>query len=118
MTSEWSRCMPYIQTALDHAGNLFTVNDVFDLVTEGKAHFWPGKNCAIITEVRQFPQKRLCNVWLGGGDLEELKVMAEYVRLYAKQMNCDAITIQGRPGWQKVFGLKVKSVTLIEEVSK
>lgn len=116
--SEWDRCAPYVQAALDHAGNLFDVDDVLRLIEDGKAQFWPGKQCAVITEIKQYPKKRLLHVWLGGGDLDELTVMANYVREYAKHVGCDAITIQGRPGWQKVFKLKMKSITLMEEVSK
>lgn len=118
MTPEWNRCKQYLEPALEQAGDLFSMDDVWDLIVKNQAQFWPGKSCALVTEVKQYPKKRLVNVWLGGGDLEELKVMANYVREYAKHAGCDAITIQGRPGWQRVFGLKMKTVTLIEEVSK
>ena len=116
--NEWERCSAWIQAALDHAGNLFSLEDVLEAIQTGKAQFWPGKDCALVTEVRQYPLKKICNVWLAGGDLEEIKHIVTYIRMFAKQADCDAITLQGRPGWQKIYPQRLKSVTLMEEVSK
>ena len=118
MQTEWQRCGPWIQAALDHAGNLFTLDDVWEVVAHGKAQFWPGNECALVTEIKQFPRKRILNVWLAGGKLEELIVMSHYIREYAKRWQCDAMMIQGRPGWQKIFPQRLKTVTLMEEVSQ
>ena len=116
---EWIRCSPWMQAALDHAGNMFTLDDVKKAVLDGKAMFLPGLEAAVIAEIREYPQKRVFNCWLAGGDLEELKMaFAPTIRRYAKKANCDAITIQGRPGWQRVFSMKQKGVILTEEVAK
>ena len=116
--NEWERCSAWIQAALDHAGNLFSLEDVLEAIQTGKAQFWPGKESAMVTEIKQYPRKKILNIWLAGGKLEDLMLMETYVREYAKRYQCDAMTIQGRPGWQKVFPQRLKSVTLIEEVSK
>lgn len=116
--NEWERCSPWIQAALDYGGNLFALEDVLDAVQKGQAQFWPGKKSALVTEIKQYPRKRLCNVWLAGGDLEELKQMSVYVKDFAKASKCDGLLVQGRPGWQKVFPQRLKTVTLMEEVSK
>ena len=116
---EWIRCSPWIQAALDHAGNLFTLDDVKRAVLDGHAIFLPGLEAVVIAEIRVYPQKRIYNCWLAGGDLQELKMaFAPAIRRYAKKAECDAITIQGRPGWQRVFNMKQKGVVLTEEVSK
>lgn len=116
--TEWQRCAPWIQAALDHAGNLFALEDIWKELSLGRAQFWPGNECALVTEIKQYPRKRVLNVWLAGGKLEELMVMSNYIREYAKRCQCDAMTIQGRPGWQKMFPQRLKTVTLIEEVSQ
>ena len=116
---EWERCGPWLQAALDHAGNLFTLDDVKQAVLRGEATFHPGLNAAVITEIRVYPQKKIYNCWLAGGDIEELKLaFAPAVRKYAKRAGCDAITIQGRPGWKRVFNMREKGVVLTEEVVK
>jgi Zn-finger nucleic acid-binding protein len=116
--SEWERCGAWIQAALDHGGNCFTLDDVLETIQKGQAQFWPGKKCALVTEIKQYPRKRLCNVWLAGGDLDELIEMSVHVKAFAKNSGCDAIALQGRPGWQKIFPQRLKTVTLIEEVSQ
>jgi hypothetical protein len=116
---EWERCSPWVQAALDHAGNLFTLEDVKKAVIKGEAIFLPGLEAAVIAEIRVYPQKRIYNCWLAGGNLEELKLaFAPAIRRYAKRAGCDAITIQGRPGWQRVFNMRQKGVVLTEEVAK
>jgi hypothetical protein len=116
---EWERCSPWVQAALDHAGNLFTLEDVKKAVIKGEAIFLPGLEAAVIAEIRVYPQKRIYNCWLAGGNLEELKLaFAPAIRRYAKRAGCDAITIQGRPGWQRVFNMHQKGVVLTEEVAK
>jgi hypothetical protein len=118
MQTEWQRCSPWIQAALDYGGNLFHLDDVWDSIHRGQAQFWPGKECAMVTEIKQYPRKRLCNVWLAGGKLDELLEMSAYIREFARRHECDAMLVQGRPGWQKVFPQRLKTVTLMEEVSK
>jgi hypothetical protein len=114
---EWERCGAWLQSALDHAGNLFALDDVKRAVLEGKAAFIPGIKAAVVTEVRIYPQKKIYNCWLAGGDLEELKMaFAPVIRAYAKKSGCDVITIQGRPGWRRVFNMREKGVVLTEEV--
>lgn len=116
---EWERCSPWVQAALDHAGNLFSLEDVKKSVIKGEAIFLPGLEAAVIAEIRVYPQKRIYNCWLAGGNLEELKLaFAPAIRRYAKRAGCDAITIQGRPGWQRVFNMRQKGVVLTEEVAK
>ena len=116
---EWERCSPWVQAALDHAGNLFTLEDVKKAVIKGEAIFLPGLEAVVIAEIRVYPQKRIYNCWLAGGNLEELKLaFAPAIRRYAKRAGCDAITIQGRPGWQRVFNMHQKGVVLTEEVAK
>jgi hypothetical protein len=116
---EWERCSPWVQAALDHAGNLFSLEDVKKSVIKGEAIFLPGLEAVVIAEIRVYPQKRIYNCWLAGGNLEELKLaFAPAIRRYAKRAGCDAITIQGRPGWQRVFNMRQKGVVLTEEVAK
>ena len=116
---EWERCSPWLQAALDHAGNLFSLEDVKAAVLSEKAIFLRGFEAAVVAEIRVYPQKKIYNCWLAGGSLEELKLgFAPAIRRYAKKAECDAITIQGRPGWRRVFNMRERGVVLTEEVVK
>jgi hypothetical protein len=112
----WERCKPFVQQALDHAGNLYELDDVWQLITASEAQFWPGYDCAVVTEIKDYPNKRVLNVWLGGGKLEEIKSMEPHIRKFAKNTGCNLILIQGRPGWKKIFGMKQLGVILSSEV--
>lgn len=112
----WDRCKPFIQEALDHAGNLCNLEDVWQLIESGQAQFWPGYECALVTEIKDYPEKRVLNVWLGGGKLEEIRGMEPHIRKFAKNSSCHLILIQGRPGWKKIFHMKQMGVTLSSEV--
>jgi len=117
MLEEWQRCSGWLQEALDHAGNLFSLEDVWQAVLSGDAVFLPGIDAAVVVEVRVYPQKRVMNCWLAGGSLEELEeVFAPMIRYYAKKFECELIMIQGRPGWRRVFNMQQCGVVLVEKV--
>ena len=113
---EWDRCSNWLQNALDASGNLATLDQVKYLVLTSRAKFWVGKECAFITEILQYPDKKVLNLWLAGGDLAELLSFEPEVREYAKTRDCEVMMIQGRPGWQKVFKKTSKWVCILDEV--
>jgi hypothetical protein len=116
LNEHWTRCSTWLQNALDAAGNLATLDHVRSMVEENRAQFWPGRDCAVVTEVIDYPAKKGLNLWLAGGAMDELLTMQPAIRAYAKQQKCDIILIQGRPGWQKVFKKTPKWVCIVDEV--
>lgn len=104
---EWARCSPWLEAALDHAGNTHDLDDVRSLVCDGEATFWPGAECAAVTEVIRHPNKTLLHVWLSGGDLNELteRLLPRVVE-YAVAQGFHAITLIGRPGFERVLTTK------------
>lgn len=108
--AEWDRCKHWIEPALDEAGNTHTIEDVFLSVLRGHAHFWPGKRCAVVTEITQYPRARAMNIWLGGGDLRELVHMRSSIEQWAKVLGCDRITCAGRDGWGRFAGKSAKKM--------
>lgn len=60
---EWDRCGPWLQAALDHAGNLFTLDDVKQAVIKGKAIFYPESMLLLLQKFVYF----LRNVFLTAG---------------------------------------------------
>ena len=82
----WARCRPYLQAALEHASGTHGIEDVAQLVEEGRAQFWPGARCAVVTEFYDYPKLRACNFWLLGGDLTELLAMLPAIEAWARWM--------------------------------
>lgn len=99
MMTEWKRCTPFIEAALERSPGTDTVDDVRALVESGDALFWPGERSAVITQLtRDF------HVWLAGGDLVEIRRMHASAEPYARAAGCARMTVcRARPGWRRAL---------------
>lgn len=102
--SEWERCSPWIEAALERGLGSFGIDDLRDAVETGAMQFWPGKKCALISQVQEYPRKKWLHVPFIGGDLEEVKAMEASLASFAKFIGCDGLTGAGRPGWGRAMG--------------
>lgn len=111
--SEWMRCGPWLQAALDSAGNLYDLAHVEAMVRAREATFWPGVACAVITQVDEYPNARVASIWLTGGDLRELRDdLLPRLIAWARERGCSRMWALGRPGWAKILaphGLRVRA---------
>ena len=104
LTAELRRCRPFIEAALQYTGGTHDWDDIVYLVRKRTAQFWPGKNCAAITELIDTPGLRYCGIWLAGGELEELLEIERNIAQWARdEMRCRKVIIRGRPGWERVL---------------
>lgn len=116
MSLLWSRLKPLLLPALAHAGDLFTLDDVWQAVQNGQAQFWPAANSVVITEIKVYPRGKVLNVWLAGGRLEEIMVLTGYIKKFAKEQGCARITMQGRRGWARILGMRPDAVVLSDNL--
>lgn len=108
-----------ICNALEYADGTHTFDDVVSMVFSGKVVFWPYKDSFLITEVLEYPQKRVLHVFLAGGVLEDLCDVQDKLKELARKSNCTALSLCGRRGWLKplaVYGWKPGGSTLVCEV--
>lgn len=102
--AEWTRCRPWLEAALEHACGTHLIEDVEDAIARGEAHFWPGRQSAVVTEFHEFPRLKALHFWLAGGDLEELlNRMLPDITAWAKAHGCTRMTLAGRPGWRRAL---------------
>ena len=99
-----SSARKYIQDALDHCGNTHSVDDVLQMVEDGKAQLHVGNRCAVVTQEMDFPAGRQLHYWLAGGDLEELQEIEKRVSENARKNGCTQASIIGRRGWGRSLG--------------
>jgi hypothetical protein len=90
-----------IESALQYCGGTHIYEDIVQAVELEQMMFWRGENSCIVTEVADFPRKRVLHVFLAAGDLSELKEMEPSLQFFAKALECDAITLSGRSGWER-----------------
>jgi hypothetical protein len=99
--NELERCRPWIEAALEYSGGTHSFEDVAKGIVEGNMQLWPSPRGCIVTEIVVYPRKKVLNVFLGGGELDQLLDMHNDVTAWAKSYGCKALTITGRFGWKK-----------------
>lgn len=85
--------------ALRRGGEGDTLEDLERALSEGWALLWHGERSAMVT-TRHGPEM---HVWLGCGDMQELKAMAPGVFAHARAVGCTDMTINGRAGWSRAL---------------
>ena len=108
----WNEVEPLIKKALD---DTYTARDILDGLVKNSFQLfisWEDKvESAVITEVIQYPQKKVCRYFLAGGSNINnwLEPIQQEIEKFAKYNQCDAIEIAGRKGWlRKLKGYKQK----------
>jgi hypothetical protein len=113
----WPRCRYWLLPALDRMGGTHDEADIVAALLAQQMQLWPGKRCAVVTEIVSYPRLKSLNVVLGGGDLTELVSLRPALRQFGHAVGCSRLEIAGRPGWQKAFPtLKRRAVLLTEEI--
>jgi hypothetical protein len=94
----------WLQGALDHAGNVYTLSDVVGLIQAGGAQLWRGERSAMVTRIEEHPRERWLMLWLAGGDLAELRdVIRPQAEAWGVAQGCAKSVILGRVGWSKAL---------------
>jgi hypothetical protein len=102
--SEWERCSPWIEAALDHAGGTHSLTDVRAMLESGEARMWAGKASALVATIEQTPQRRLLLLWLAGGDLDELiATWRGEAEAWGARAGCTRSLLIGRRGWVRAL---------------
>ena len=101
MDKELDRCKPWIEAALSYSGGTHGFDDVVSGLQKGMLQLWPTPRGCIVTEIVVYPKKRVLNVFLGGGELDQILDMHDDVIEWGKAQGCSALTMSGRYGWKK-----------------
>ena len=103
----WNEIEPLIKKALD---DCYTTDDILKgLVFES----------AVITEVAQYPQKKILRYFLAGGNNINnwLEPIQKKIEKFAKLNNCNSIEVAGRKGWaRKLKGYEQKIYLFSKEL--
>tara|TARA_R100000482_G_scaffold13473_1_gene4012 strand:- start:70 stop:429 length:360 start_codon:yes stop_codon:yes gene_type:complete len=101
MHPEFERCRKHIEAALEYTGGTHDIIDIYEGLYKGTMQLWPAKDSCLVTEIINYPKKKVLNIFLGGGDLTEILSMHDDVISWAKQQGCTALNMTGRFGWKK-----------------
>lgn len=110
-----------IKRLLVHTGGEWSLSDFMELINSHKLQLFNYQNSLVLTEVQQFPQKRILHIWGVEGDstLEHLPELVEFFKEVARTLECTELRCQGRKGWEKAlsaYGTRVLYTTLVMEL--
>ena len=110
----WNEVEPLIKKALD---DTYSVRDILDGLVKNSFQLfisWENKvESAVITEVVQYPQKKILRYFLAGAEGNNLsnwlEPIQQEIEKFARHNNCDAVEVAGRKGWaRKLKGYEQK----------
>jgi|TARA_R110002012_G_scaffold98132_4_gene235591 hypothetical protein len=110
----WNEVEPLIKKALD---DCYTTDDILKgLINNSFQLFisWNNKvESAVVTEVAQYPQKKILRYFLAGAEGNNLnnwlEPIQQEIEKFAKLNQCQAIEVAGRKGWaRKLKGYEQK----------
>ena len=111
--TDWSS---WIQSALDHGGNRYSLEDVIAEIEAGEAHLWRFDKSAVVTRFLDEPAGRTLFYWLAGGDLNQIIQMEPHMTAWGQSHGCTRKMLVGRAGWQRALNWKRSAVVLLETI--
>ena len=117
---EFKRCRPWLEAALEYADGTFNIIDVADGIAMGNMHIWPTEDAVAVTQIVNYPRKKVIHAFLVGGKLEGIMKLEKTVVRWAKSQKCHSLTLTGRSGWSKSLlteiGYKSTSISMSKEI--
>ena len=117
----WEQVEPLIERALDDS---YTARDVLDGIIRNSFQLfisWENNKveCAVVTEVADYPRKRILRYVLAGGNNMDnwLEPIQNKIEEFATKNYCQAIEVAGRKGWlRKLKGFKQNIYLMSKEL--
>ena len=103
VVEELIRCKPWLEAALELSGGTHTLDDVVQAIIKGEMQFWPAPKGCAVTEIVNYPRKKVLHIFLAGGEMEQIIDMDVSAVEFAKMNGCTGMSIAGRKGWKRVL---------------
>lgn len=103
VVEELIRCKPWLEAALELSGGTHTLDDVVQAIIKGEMQFWPAPKGCAVTEIVNYPRKKVLHIFLAGGEMEQIIDMDDSAVEFAKMNGCTGMSIAGRKGWKRVL---------------
>ena len=91
----------HLRSALKHAGDTHSLEDVVELLNSGEAKLRSTKKSTIVWQEFSYPKAKQLHFWLAGGDLKDIIVRGHEIAEDAKKRGFSKVSIIGRPGWKR-----------------
>jgi hypothetical protein len=104
-SSRRSKSLPELfDKALALGGNTHTREDIAEGIKNGRFQYWGDDQCCVVTEIVQYPQKRVLHLFIAAGNLNRLfEVYLPRVKTFAVENGCSSLTSVSRKGFLRRF---------------
>ena len=119
LSPDLERCKPWIEAALVHCNGTHEWDDIVAGIASSKMQLWAAPRGCIVTEIVVYPRKKVINIFLAGGELDQIMDMEHDIGLWAKSHGCTGGMMTGRLGWKKPLtenGWKLQHVHFHKEI--
>ena len=119
LSSDLERCKPWIEAALVHCNGTHEWDDIVAGIASSKMQLWAAPRGCIVTEIVVYPRKKVINIFLAGGELDQIMDMEHDIGQWAKSHGCTGGMMTGRLGWKKPLtenGWKLQHVSFHKEI--
>ena len=104
LIAEAHRCWPWMKAAMQRGmpSGILThdLDDIIQMLLDGNAQLWSTEDGCIVTCVTTFPKTRIVQIWLMGGDFEQVVSEHEAALVdWATSIGACLLYVQGRKGW-------------------
>jgi hypothetical protein len=90
-----------VEEALAFMGHTHTLQDVLNMIATGELQSFAEGNTWALTHIIDFPQRKVLEIFLVIGDMDEAKILHNVVMAYAAAHGCTLIRTFGRAGWSR-----------------
>ena len=90
-----------VDRAIQLWDGLYTFDDIIALIKEGKMQSHVHGDTWIITQVNEFPQRKVLEITCVIGNMEEAVAALPEIYEYARSLGITRVTALGREGWWK-----------------
>lgn len=95
---------PLIQRALDRAGNVMTIEDLYTFVLTGDVKLWlsPNATACMFTELVYYPRLKAIRSMYTAGNMRDAMAMIPTMARWALSVGCTRAEFAASPGWLRV----------------
>lgn len=121
----WPAVKHFVERAISEGTGRITPDDVFEQLRSGGMQLWalitadgePEVVAVLVTEIIDYPRRRVLDLALMAGDRMELWIDSlPVLEKWAVANGVDQVQVHGRKGWERVTGYPARAVLLVKEL--
>ena len=97
------RWKPLIERALHHVNDMYSFDNIVEMVMRKELHFYNYKKCCVLMSLNQFPNWSSYHCFLACGSMDAIKEAEADINKVAKSLGCKYMSISGRTGWPRAL---------------